>query len=144
MTKDEIKQRYKETVIPESKTPYHFEQRSESHREVLAYNPLCGDKFKLYLPPSNQLEDLHFHGMGCALSKASGSMMIKALEDLDHKQAITFIKEFVACVEQGVSPPELPAHLQVLVELKNFEGREDCITLTWKALLKYLETESAS
>ncbi len=142
MTKEDIKQRYKEFVLPETRTPYHFEIREEASTELLAYNPLCGDKYKLFLDESAVPEQVHYHGIGCALSKASGSMMIKALEGKSQKEAQDFIRGFIRQVAEGTPDSDLPENLRVLVELKNFEGREDCITLMWKALLTHLETEA--
>jgi len=142
MNKEEIKQRYRETVLPETKSPYHFEVPDEASIELSAYNPMCGDKYKLYLEGPGDLQNMHYHGIGCALSKASGSMMIRALEKMTIHDAIRFVRAFIDQVESGQADASLPEDLRVFVELKNFEGREECMTLTWKALLKHLESQT--
>lgn len=131
LNRKEIEKLYQELIIPESKQPYHFEKRVGD--SVLAYNPVCGDKFRLYP------EGMYFHGHGCALSKASGSLLMRHLENRTLPEAKEIVQQFISAVKLGVV--EHNDELSVLVALKNFEGREDCILLTWKSMLGYLETK---
>lgn len=131
MNREEIEKLYQELIIPESKQPYHFEKREGD--SVLAYNPVCGDKFKLYP------EEMYFHGHGCALSKASGSLLMRHLENRTLPEAKKIVQRFISSVKLGLV--EQNDALSVLVALKNFEGREDCILLPWKSMLEYLKTK---
>ena len=58
MTREEMEQLYRAHIIPENRAPYHFEVDAEAPMQVQAYNPMCGDKFTLYLHPDD-LELLH-------------------------------------------------------------------------------------
>lgn len=133
MNKEEIQAAYKRLILPENKAPYHFEER-DGARTVDAYNPMCGDKYKLYLD-----EDVYFHGIGCAISKASTSLLLKEIEGKSEKEVIAFCKEFLDAVDASKPSENFSEGLNVLIELKEFEGRVDCIQLSWKALLKHLE-----
>jgi NifU-like protein involved in Fe-S cluster formation len=133
MSKEDIEQLYKKWIIPESKNPYHFEKKEGT--SVLAYNPVCGDKYKIFpdKPP-------FFHGIGCALSKASGSLLMGKLEQLKPSESIPFIKAFINSVRSGKVDQSLDENLRTLVMLKEYDGREECILLIWKAYLEYLES----
>ena len=125
---------YKQLILPENKSPYHFEKKEE-FETVDAYNPMCGDKYSLYL----SAEEVHFHGIGCAISKASTSLLIKEIEGKSKEEVVTFCKDFVEAVDNGETSRKFSEPLNVLISLKAFEGRVDCIQLSWKALLAHLE-----
>lgn len=134
INREEIERLYKELIIPESKAPYRFEKKDGAN--VLAYNPVCGDKFKIFTEG-----EVHFHGHGCALSKASGSLLMKQIEHQSAVEAMETIRQFVAAVKLGKAEALNNDSLSTLVALKNYDGREDCILLTWSAMLNYLETK---
>ena len=76
MTKEEIQDLYKGHILPENNSPYHFEANNNANTILEAYNPMCGDKYQLYLNLDNNILDpMHFHGFGCAISKASTSTL---------------------------------------------------------------------
>ena len=101
---------------------------------IEACNPICGDKFKIYTE-----NPIHFHGHGCALSKASGSLMIRAMDVAYDKEAL--LRDFILAVEIGEQNIRLDSSLNSLIVLKNHEGREDCILLIWKTMLDYLKVK---
>jgi nitrogen fixation NifU-like protein len=137
MTREEIQKVYKECILPENRDPYHF-QKYENGARVKAFNPMCGDHYMLYLTCSEKIDQLYFHGFGCALSKASSSLMIRSIEGMEKEEAIRFCNLFLKAVDQGDPHPALPHELKVLADLTNFEGRVDCIQLSWKALVNHL------
>ena len=136
MEKEEIQRRYKALILPENKSPYHFDKRAEIE-PVAAYNPMCGDKYDLYL--KGVVDEAYFHGIGCALSKASTSLMIKEIEGKSKEDIIALCRKFLQATESGKSETEFPESLNLLIELKDFDGRLECIQLSWKALLSHLE-----
>ena len=139
MTKEEIQQLYKQHIIPESKAPYRFFVPENYTSEILAYNPLCGDKYHLYQTEEESNPILQFHGIGCALSQASCSLLIRASEGLQKQELIQLIDSFLGSLslENEISN-ELPESIKILAALKNFEGRVDCIRLPWQALFEEL------
>lgn len=142
MTKEMLQQLYKEKILPENRSPYHFEKRVASH-PVLAYNPLCGDRFELFLDADNgQIDQIYFHGIGCAISKASTSILARKLASMTEAQAIGTCQAFLEALGQENDSNGLDQELQILAELKHFEGRMDCVKLSWKAVLDHLKTKS--
>jgi len=139
MTKDQIKERYKQYILPENKEPYHFKKKVLD-QEVRAYNPICGDKFKIWFSEEDTIENVYFHGMGCALSKASTSLMIKEVEGKSRQEALAYCKQYLDAVEMGKKSADYSEGLNTLIELMEFEGRKDCIQLSWKAMFNYLNS----
>ena len=143
MDQEALKKLYNRTVIQESKAPYHFDPAVKHEEEVLAYNPMCGDKYKLQLKMEEDvLKETHFHGFGCALSKASTSAMLRAIEGMSQTEIIEYCKSFIAAVEGNQSLNLDEEVLNVLVELNGMDSRSDCIKLSLKSLLEYLEEKS--
>ena len=140
MDQENLKRLYHRTVIKESKTPYHFDKAVQLETEVLAYNPMCGDKYKLQIEQEDQkIKQGYFHGFGCALSKASTSALLRAIEGKSTAEIITFCKSFLAAVDGDCKSSFDQEVLQVLVELDDPGSRSDCIKLSWEALLTHLE-----
>lgn len=140
MDQEDLKRLYHKTVIAESKAPYHFEKEVQLDTEVLAYNPMCGDKYKLQIEYSgDQIKESYFHGFGCALSKASTSVLLRAIKGKSRQEIVDFCKTFISAVNGQTEKSFDHEVLQVLVELKDLGSRSDCIKLSWEALLAHLE-----
>lgn len=141
MTKEELKRLYKEKVLPESKNPYHFEKMEEADSALEAYNPMCGDKYVIWMKNKQGVIDrAAFTGIGCAISKASISLMLRNIEGMNEAEALDFCKKFLLLLEEEEVQLDLPEEaLNVLVSLKDFEGRMDCVKLGWESLIKFIE-----
>jgi len=142
MTREELEELYKNKILPESRNPYHFEKKEKPGEEILAYNPMCGDKYQLYLDQEgNEINEMHFHGIGCAISKASTSILLKKMEGRSYSEASKLITPFL----DGLTSPEANSlgdeELDILLELRNFDGRVDCIKLSWESMLNELKKE---
>lgn len=136
MTKEEIQTLYKEKVLPEVKSPFHFEKDQNADHVIEAYNPLCGDKYKIYI----REDSVCFHGFGCAVSKSSTSILLRTLEGKSKEAKQKLCEDFIKSFEED-RDVDLPEELRILLELRNFEGRVDCIQLSWIAMLEYLKNE---
>ena len=140
MTKEEMEQLYRSKILPENKAPYHFGKPQNVSSTVKAYNPMCGDKFHLYPTMSDStVKAAHFDGFGCAISKASTSILAKKVEGKSLDQIESLCELFLEAVDKGDSDLLDDEELAALAELKNFEGRVDCIKLSWQALLEDLK-----
>ena len=138
MSKDELKQLFKEKILPHQHHPYHFEKVTEPSHEVLAYNPFCGDKFTLQLvEEEGKVCEGYFQGFGCAISKASTSLLLQRIEGKSAREIVDYCQQFLKDLEEDHAIQD--EELQILAALKKFDGRVDCITLPWKALVEYLE-----
>ena len=136
ISKEELQAAYRRLILPENKYPFHFKEK-ENATVVEAYNPMCGDKYNLYL--SDDPKEAYFHGIGCAISKASTSLLLKETEGKSESEAVSLCRAFVEAVEKGAPDDRFSESLNVLIALKAFDGRADCIRLSWKALLGHLE-----
>ena len=76
-----LKELYQSVILKHSKEPVSYEKREEAAQHLDAYNSLCGDRFQLYFElEDGKIKDLSFHGYGCAISKASTSVLVKFME----------------------------------------------------------------
>ncbi len=141
MTKEELQVLYKAKILPESKNPYHFEVADQADLKIEAYNSLCGDKFQLYLETEGELiKKVSFYGFGCAVSKASTSLMARKLEGMQFKEAANLCNAFVSSLkEQQPLQAFEDEELGILNQLMRFDGRIDCIKLGWEAIDKNLK-----
>jgi len=137
---------YQKLVLEHNKSPFHFEKKETANHQIEAYNPLCGDQYQLYLDLDNGvITDLHFHGYGCAISKAACSVLAK----LSQK---TTLKEFNKLYEQlknvvdpgkGLDNHDIPEELKIFQAARKFPARIQCVTLGWDSLIEYVSREGA-
>ena len=91
---ERLKKLYKEVILEHNDQPFFFEKNENATHVLKAYNPLCGDRFELFFEiKDNQIESLTFHGFGCAISKASTSVLVKKLKGktIDEAQLIVLL-----------------------------------------------------
>jgi len=127
---------YQEIILDHSKRPRNCHSMDDATRQADGYNPLCGDKLKLYLKMEDDIvKDVSFVGSGCAISKASASMMTQALKGKRTEEAEGLFEEF-----HSIVTGKRAANTQVLGKLAVFSGvsefpvRVKCATLAWHAL----------
>ena len=129
---------YQKVILEEAKNAFHFEIKEEYNFKERAYNPICGDRFDLYIDiENNSIKDIAFHGFGCTISKASTSLMIKNLIGKSIPDAKQSVAEFLAAIQDQTQ--QLQGELKVFEKVENFKGRLDCIALSWTALKNYLD-----
>ena len=111
--------------------------------EILeAYNPLCGDQYKLYIDQEkNRLNNLHFHGYGCSISKAASSVLVQSLEGLDIHEAKERVEAFMAVLNPEIDLAELtiPKEYLAFEAARSFPGRLKCASLAWETMAQYLK-----
>jgi nitrogen fixation NifU-like protein len=134
---------YSETIRSHNETPYHFE-KGVTGQILKAYNPVCGDRFELFVEKADEkLISLHFFGFGCAISKASTSIMTKMLEGKTAREALKVCTDFLDFVDQKPSSDTLPEEFRAFSAVSDFPERYDCATLSWKEMKKFLESQQA-
>lgn len=141
---DKLKQLYKTVILKHNKTPYHYEKQLSAAHQIEAYNPLCGDQFNLYLDLENgKIREIHFHGYGCAISKASTSVLVKNLENKSIEEALELCGIFKRLTDPSESAPNIIVveELEAFETAKDFPSRLSCATLSWEAIQVYLEKE---
>lgn len=135
---------YQGVITEHNARPLFFESRPDAGFVVEAYNPLCGDKFKLYLDLENGVvSKATFSGYGCAISKSSSSVLMKKIQGQPLDALAGILEQFLDAVSAGPDAPTSndPETLAFTVA-KNFPGRDKCATLSWKALADFFQTRS--
>lgn len=130
---------YSSTIRSNNDSPYHFQKRT-SGQSLKAYNPVCGDRFEIFVEAVNgKIQQLHFHGFGCAVSKASASVMVRLLEGKSINSALNLCNNFLGYIDQQLNEQEiLSPDFNAFSAVHEFPERYDCATLVWKEMKKYL------
>jgi nitrogen fixation NifU-like protein len=126
---------YQEVILDHNRRPRNFRTIDEA-RQQEGFNPLCGDRLTLYVKlEGDRISDVAFQGSGCAISKASASLMTEALKGKTIDEARTLFERFHAMV---TSAPEAPApdlgKLSVLSGVREFPTRVKCASLAWHTM----------
>jgi nitrogen fixation protein NifU and related proteins len=139
----ELNELYQQVILDHNKKPRNFKVISAADREQEGYNPLCGDQITLYLKLNdNVIEDIGFQGSGCAISKASASMMTTAIKGKTREEVEVLFDEFHRMVKDELNPEKDPHHLgrlTILAGVREFPARVKCASLSWHTLRAALE-----
>jgi nitrogen fixation protein NifU and related proteins len=127
---------YQEVILDHNRRPRNFHAIADASYTAEGYNPLCGDRLTLYLKLSDDvITDLAFEGAGCAISKASASMMTDALKGHTIAEANALFERFHRMV---TTPPEQAVEdmgkLSSLAGVREFPVRVKCASLAWHTL----------
>ncbi len=138
MVSSELRELYQELILEHSKKPRNFQALEHANHTAEGFNPLCGDKFKLYLDiQGNTIKDIGFQGSGCAISKASASMMTTSVKGKTVAEAKEIFGEFHKMLS-GEASAKLNqtklGKLSVFSGVSEFPVRVKCATLAWHAL----------
>lgn len=134
----DLRDLYQEVILEHSKAPRNFRELPEANHKAEGYNPLCGDHFTVYLNiEGDAIRDIAFQGSGCAISKASASMMTQILKGKTREEAASMFERFHRLVtgssgSQG--KPEELGKLAVFSGVSEFPVRVKCATLAWHTL----------
>ena len=141
----ELTDLYQEVILDHNRRPRNFRTIDGATRKQEGYNPLCGDRLTLYVTLEDDvIKDVAFQGVGCAISKASASLMTDALKGKTVGEARAMFDRFHDMV---TSPPDLPApdlgKLSVLAGVREFPTRVKCASLPWHTLKAAVSDEAA-
>jgi nitrogen fixation protein NifU and related proteins len=137
---------YQDVILEHSKAPRNYRRLASANCEAEGFNPLCGDHFTIYLDiEGDSIQDISFEGSGCAISKASASMMTQSLKGKTKLEAEKVFEEFRRLVG-GRSPAdgreeEALGKLAVFSGVSKFPVRVKCATLAWHAMHAALHKE---
>lgn len=138
---EKLKALYKSVILANNQSPYRFEINEDAKYKLEAYNALCGDRFTLFFDLiDDKISNLTFHGFGCAISKASTSILVKKLEGKTLPEALNYSRHFLDMIAEGSSPND--EELEAFAAAKQFPGREQCAILSWEELYRFLENVS--
>ena len=134
----DLRDLYQEVILEHSKAPRNYRELKNTDRKAEGFNPLCGDHFTVYLQmQGDTIQDVVFQGSGCAISKASASMMTQALKGKTRQDADELFEHFHNVVTghaaANASDAEL-GKLTVFSGVSEFPARVKCATLAWHTL----------
>lgn len=132
----ELSELYQEVILDHNRRPRNFHAIDPADRTQEGYNPLCGDRLTVYVKlDGDRIVDVAFQGSGCAISKASASLMTEALKGKRVADARDLFDRFHAMITS--SPDQAPddlGKLSVLAGVREFPTRVKCASLAWHTL----------
>jgi nitrogen fixation protein NifU and related proteins len=139
----DLKALYQEIILDHNRNPRNFKKMEEASCSVDGYNPLCGDHYTIYLKMDNDvIHEISFQGSGCAISKASASVMSTVLKGKTRAEAHVWFEKFHDLVRgenySEKSVEEL-GKLAAFAGVSEFPARVKCAILPWHTMKNALE-----
>jgi nitrogen fixation NifU-like protein len=139
---DELTELYQQVILDHSRKPRNFRVLPEANRSAEGNNPLCGDRFTVFLKLEHGvIQDISFQGSGCAISKASASMMTDQLKGKSVAEAEKTFAQYQQMVTTGPADEEAMGKLCAFSGVRHFPMRVKCAILPWHALMAGLKGE---
>jgi len=142
----ELSELYQEVILDHNRRPHNFRVIADASATQEGYNPLCGDRLTLYLTLDGEvIKDVAFQGSGCAISKASASLMTDALKGKTVAEARALFEEFHKMITSNPdTPPADLGKLSVLAGVREFPTRVKCASLAWHTMKAAVAHETSA
>lgn len=141
----ELNDLYQQVILDHNKNPRNFREIENATQTADGNNPLCGDALRVYVEMDGDVvKDVAFKGSGCAISKASASMMTQAVKGRTKEEAEVLFDEFHKMVTGGLDPENEESHLgklKIFAGVLEFPARVKCASLSWHTLHAALHNE---
>jgi nitrogen fixation NifU-like protein len=137
---------YQEVILDHNRRPRNFRAIDPASRTQEGFNPLCGDRLTVYVRlDGDRIDDVSFQGTGCAISKASASLMTEALKGKTVDEARALFDRFHDMITSSseTTPPDL-GKLSVLSGVREFPTRIKCASLAWHTLKAAVSEQTAN
>ncbi len=143
----ELNDLYQEVILDHNKNPRNFREITTANYKADGNNPLCGDALRVYVEMEDErVKDIAFKGSGCAISKASASMMTQVVKGKTKAEAETIFDEFHRMV-LGEMDEETEENnlgkLKIFAGVREFPARVKCASLSWHTLHAALNNEDS-
>jgi nitrogen fixation NifU-like protein len=139
---DDLKELYQQVILDHNKNPQNFGRLESANRTAEGYNPLCGDRVQIFLQVEDGvIQDLRFWGSGCAISKASASVMTTELKGKTIVEAEELFKKFQSLLTSDIHDSVDAKNfgkLAVFSGVREFPMRIKCASLSWHAMMSAL------
>ncbi|MDT7541473.1 MAG: nitrogen fixation protein NifU [Acidobacteriota bacterium] len=134
----ELSELYQQVILDHNKKPRNFRRMDDATESAEGFNPLCGDQLTVYLRTANGIVDeVSFEGSGCAISKASASMMTQAVKGKTREEVEQLFGEFhrmvIGELDEEAAPNAL-GRLKIFAGVREFPARVKCASLPWHTL----------
>ncbi len=142
----DLRELYQEVILDHSKHPKNYRKIEDASHTAEGFNPLCGDHFNLYLKlEDGVITDIGFDGAGCAISKASASIMTSIVKGKSVQEAEKIFRQFhqfvIGKADESFDIDSL-GKLAVFSGVTEYPVRVKCATLAWHTLKNALENKS--
>jgi nitrogen fixation NifU-like protein len=134
---------YQDMILDHNRSPRNYGRLENANRKVEGHNPLCGDQLTVWLRvEGEQIQDVAFEGSGCAISKASASLMTSAVKGKSRQEAEGLFEQFRKLVTGTLNPSEAETlgKLSVFSGVSEYPIRVKCASLSWHALKAALDS----
>ena len=142
---NDVQELYREIIVDHSKYPRNFGALAGATHQAEGYNPLCGDRVKVFLKIEGEtIRDIRFQGAGCAISTASASLMTEKLKGRTRVEASALFARFhdlVAGDAHRVAGASEQDKLAAFSGVREYPVRVKCATLAWHAMRTALESK---
>ena len=134
----ELDDLYQEIILDHNRRPRNFGKLEDSTHQAEGHNPLCGDEITVYLKlDGDRISEITFDGQGCAISKASASLMTARLKGRTLKEVrdvVSDVSQLLTGPDEGTIELEKLGDLAALQGVRKYAVRVKCATLPWHAL----------
>jgi nitrogen fixation NifU-like protein len=141
----ELSELYQQVILDHNKKPRNFRKLETANHSAEGYNPLCGDQLTIYLNlEDDTVKEVGFEGSGCAISKASASMMTQAVKGKSKEETEKLFQEFHSMVTGELNEETQEnnlGNLKIFAGVREFPVRVKCATLPWHTLHAALHKE---
>ncbi len=143
----DLKDLYRDVIVDHNRSPRNFRKLADASHSAEGFNPLCGDKLKLFLHVTDDvIDDISFEGTGCAISVASASLMTESVKGKSVDAAREVFEDMHQLLTTNDAERDITGlgKLAALSGVRNFPTRVKCASLCWHTLNAALSDESAS
>ena len=137
---------YQEIILEHNRKPRNFREMSDADRTIEGRNPLCGDALTLWMKlQGDTISDVSFKGQGCAISKASASLMTAAVKGKTRAEAEQLFDQFHDLVTGKLAEADQKSlgSLRAFSGVARFPLRVKCASLAWHAMHSALAGDAA-
>lgn len=137
----DLRELYQQLILDHGRRPKNFRSIAGADAVADGYNPLCGDKIRVFVALSGEtIKDLSFQGEGCAISTASASLMSETVKGKTRQEAQELFTRFHQLVTDEHAPASAElGKLEVFAGVREFPIRVKCATLPWHTLVSALQ-----
>ena len=143
---NELRELYQQVILDHNKSPRNFKKLETANHYAEGFNPLCGDRIDVYVKlKDDKIEDISFIGSGCAISKASASLMSTMVKGKTIEEAEEIFEKFhhliTGKMDEEINTDEV-GKLAVFAGVREFPSRVKCASLAWHTLISALKEEN--
>ncbi|MFO1496809.1 MAG: SUF system NifU family Fe-S cluster assembly protein [Verrucomicrobiota bacterium] len=137
---DDLADLYQQVILDHSKSPRNFGKLPEANRTAQGHNPLCGDNYTIYAVMEGEvIREIRFQGSGCAISKASASLLTESVKGKDRAAVKALFDKVHDLVTTGKTSDGGLGKLAVFAGVHKFPARVKCAILPWHAVVAAIE-----